>query len=126
MPLNALVEKLKTSEVFREWKFSPITEDTKEHISYLYMISREAKGIARAKIYLDQEKDENNLDKFGLACLVMNPLNRELEKSPDKQHFYDIGEFERYVLEKGIDFNRKYFTRQSNQGHNAPTQQSNS
>ncbi len=109
MPLDALVKRLKTSEVFREWEFSPITEDGKEKIPYLYMISKEVKGIARAKIYLDQEKDEKNLDKFGLACLVINPLNKELEKSPDKKHFYDIEEFEKYILEKGKDINKKYF-----------------
>ena len=126
MPLNALVEKLKTEETFNEWEFSPVTENAKERIPYLYIISREINGVAKAKIYLDQETDEKNLSKFGIACLVINPLNRELEKDPDKQHFYDIGEFEKYILDKGKYINKKYFTQQSNQGHNAPTQQSSS
>lgn len=127
-----LVEKLKKEETFKEWEFSSVIENTtiikntKEKISCLYIISREIKGVAKAKIYLDQEIGEKNLSKFGIACLVINPLNRELEKDPDKQHFYDIEKFEKYILDKGKNINTKYFTELPNQEHNAPTQQSSS
>lgn len=126
MPLNALVEELKTSEIFREWDFSIVKEDEKEKISYLYTLTREAKGIAKAKIYLNQETGEKELNKFGIACLVVNPLNKELEKDPDKQHFYDIKEFEKYISAKGKYINEKYFTRQTNQKHSAPNSGSSS
>lgn len=126
MPLNALIEKLKMEKTFREWEFSKIIENAEEKISCLYIISREIKEIAKAKIYLDQEIDENKINKFGIACLVMNPFNKVFEKDSEKQHFYDIVKFEKYILDKGEYINKKYFTKLPNQRHNVLKRASNS
>ncbi len=110
--LTDIVNEIKSNYELKEWKFQLKVEG-------IYEFFREKRGVCKARLYMEVEEN-----KFGYAYIVLNPLNKTIENG--KGHCIEMLEIKEKVLETIIHLNREYFTESSDQGHNAPTQQSNS